>query len=115
MVAPVAIDSAFDLSCEGPTIGSKARYHIEMSVDLKQKRWCERPGCTPGALKVAGDAEVLLVRTMMKGGTAIEQRITYNRANNRFLSTVTSAGKAKVAAGLCVERTFTPLPRTPGR
>lgn len=111
MVAPVAIDSAFDLSCEGPLIGSKQRYHLEMSIDLRQKRWCERPGCSPSGVNVAGDAEILLIRTTIKGGTAIEQRITYNRANNRFLSTTTTGGKARVAAGLCVERDFTPLPR----
>lgn len=111
MVAPVAIDTAFDLSCEGPNIASKTRYHIELSIDLKQKRWCERPGCTLADLRVAGDAEILLVRTTMKGGTAIEQRITYNRGTNRFLSTISSGSKAQVAAGMCVERTFTPLPR----
>lgn len=113
MVAPVAIDSTFDLTCEGPLIGSKQRYHVEMSIDLRQKRWCERPGCTPSAVNVAGDAEILLIRTIMKGGTAVEQRITYNRANNRFLSSTTGNGKAAIAAGLCVERDFTPLPRKP--
>lgn len=110
MVAPVAIDSTFDLSCEGPLMGTKQRFHIELSVDLKQKRWCERPGCTPSGLNVAGDAEILLVRTMMKGGQKVEQRLTYNRANQRFVNASTSGGNARIAAGLCVERDFTPLP-----
>ena len=92
MVAPVSIDSAFDLSCEGPIFSSRQRSHIELSIDLKQQRWCHRPGCTASGLKVAGDSEILLVRTTMKGGAKLEERITYNRGNNRFLQTVSSAG-----------------------
>ncbi|WP_156256644.1 hypothetical protein [Sandarakinorhabdus oryzae] len=111
MVAPVSIDYAFDLSCEGPLMGTKQRFHIELSIDVRQKRWCERPGCEVAGLKVAGDAEILLVRTTMKNGQSIEQRLTYNRGNGRFVNTTSSGGKAKIAAGLCVERNFTPLPR----
>jgi hypothetical protein len=47
----------------------------------------------------------------MKSGVPVEQRITYNRGNGRVMQVISSAGKASVGAGLCVERDFTPLPR----
>ncbi len=111
MVAPVAIDATFDLSCGGPQNNGRQKFQLELSVDLNQMRWCPRPGCDAGSVKVAGNVEILMVRSFMKSGVPVEQRITYNRGNGRVMQVISSAGKASVGAGLCVERDFTPLSR----
>lgn len=112
MVAPLLLDQSFDLVCEGPIIGSKQRFHVELSVDLAHKRWCQRPDCAPAALALAGPGsqEILMVRTLMKGGLKVEQRISYSRASGRYVEVATGDGKAKTAGGLCEERRFTPIP-----